>query len=209
MIAELAWVGPWHPNSADAFAASRIVEALAARGVVVTVLRTDAGPALPAPGHIRPLAHVDVRRFWRAHDAVLVQLCGDDAAALGFLARCPAIALPFAMTPAIESALGGSVAAIVADARAETRARTFCPGPVAALPRPNGLGGAATQAEALLAFIPAAMRGAAAIATALALGRTLRAIGAGDDLATVQRIGDMFAEMLGATAAAKTAKLVS
>jgi hypothetical protein len=207
MIAELAWVGPWHRGSADALAASRIVEALAARGVAVTVLRTDSGPALPAPGQVRPLAHVDAARFWREQDAVLVQLAGDDVAALSFLACCPAIALPFAMTPAIESALAVSVAAVVADTQAAARARAFCPGPVAVLPPSGGPAAAAAQAEALLTFIPAAMRGAAEIATALALGRSLRAIGGGDDPATVRRIGEVFAAMLDATAGAETAKV--
>lgn len=207
MIAELIWVGPWRSDSGAAKMASGIVEALAARGVVVTILRTDAGPALPAPGRLGVLAEVDPARLWRAQDAVLVHLTGADAAALRFLTRCPAIVLPFAMTQAVETALGISVAAVVLDDYAAAVARAFCPGPVAILPPPDVPGDAALQADALLAFIPEAMRAAASIATALSLGRALRAIGAGDDPATVRRIGAVFAEMLGATAAAQPAKL--
>ena len=92
--------------------------------------------------------------------------------------------------------------------RSVPRARALCPGPVAILPPPDGPEDAARQAEVLLALIFEAMRGAAAIAAALALGRELREIGVADDLVAVQRTGAVFTDMLGATATPEIAKLV-
>ncbi len=98
-IRRLAWVGPWHETSAIARFGAYVCEALAARGVSVTVFRSETGdfaarPPLPPPpgGALARGANAS----WTEFDAVVVNIgdhFGNHGGALSVLEATPAVVI--------------------------------------------------------------------------------------------------------------------
>ena len=79
MSLRLAWAGPWNGQSAIATFGVLVVEALAALGHQVEVLRTETGAELlllpcPAPGRVAPVAEWPLAEVINGFDGIIVNL---------------------------------------------------------------------------------------------------------------------------------------